>query len=144
LVLTGSVENSITDTGDGITLKALEDAIRASWSLETCDPTDAAEWSRANPARGQCAVTALVVHNMLGGQLLEAEVLFDDGSRQGFHYWNRLASGDVDLTRDQFTSNEFLQEPHVIDRLPEFPWLAEDQHLILQERVDAALKRQPG
>jgi hypothetical protein len=144
LVLTGSVENSISDTGDGITLKALEDAIRSSWSLETCDPTDAAEWSAANPARGQCAVTALVVHNMLGGQLLEAEVLFEDGSRQGFHYWNRLASGDVDLTRDQFTSNEFLQEPHVIDRLPEFPWLAEDQHLILQERVDAALKRQPG
>ena len=65
--------------------------------IETCDPSDAALWTPANPSRGQCAVTALVVHDLLGGLLLEAEVHHADGSPQGFHYWNRLAGLDVDL-----------------------------------------------
>ena len=81
-MLTGSVDSSASETNDGLTLEALQAAIRASWSLETCDPTDAAEWTPANPSRGQCAVTALVVHDLFGGQLLEAEVCFHDGSRQ--------------------------------------------------------------
>ena len=57
-----------------LTLRALEDAIRHSWARDTCDPTDVEVWSTTNPARGQCPVTALVVHDLLGGQLLEAEV----------------------------------------------------------------------
>ena len=51
-----------------------------SWSLQTCDPTDAPVWTPDEPSRGQCAVTALVVHDLLGGQLLEAEVHHADGS----------------------------------------------------------------
>ena len=82
-----------------LTLAGLESAIRASWSLQTCDPTDAPFWPSGDPSRGQCAVTALVVHDLLGGELLEAEVDHADGSRQGFHYWNRFAGVDVDLTR---------------------------------------------
>jgi hypothetical protein len=85
----------------------------------------------------------LVVHDLFGGQLLEAEVHFHDGSPQGFHYWNRLDGVDVDLTREQFTSQEVLQEPRVIDRLPEFPWRAQEQYLIFRKRVQAALKMQP-
>src|SRR5580700_4910122 len=121
------------ETNGRVTFEALQEAIRASWSLETCDPTDAAEWSSANPSRGQCAATALVVHDLFGGELLEAEVDFPDGTRQGFHYWNRLDGVEVDLTREQFTRGEVLQEPHLIDRLPEFPWLAHEQYLILRE-----------
>ena len=142
-VLTGSVETPPSETGDELTLEALQAAIRASWSLETCDPTDAAEWTPANPSRGQCAVTALVVHDLMGGELLEAEVHYHDGERQGFHYWNRLAGVDLDLTREQFTSQEVVQEPHVIDRLPEFPWRAQEQYLIFRRRVHAALQMQP-
>jgi len=70
-------------------------------------------------------------------------VLYRDGSRQGFHYWNRLAGGDVDLTREQFTHHELLQEPRVVDRLPEFPWRAQEQYLILRRRVYAALTLPP-
>jgi hypothetical protein len=83
---------------------------------------------------------ALVVHDLFGGELLEAEVHFRDGSRQGFHYWNRLAGVDVDLTREQFASHEVVQDSHVIDRLPEFPWRAHEQYLIFQERVHEALQ----
>jgi hypothetical protein len=133
------VEESKSKANDGVSFNVLQSAIRASWCLETCDPTDAAEWTLTNPSLGQCAVTALVVHDFFGGELLEAEVLFQNGSRQGFHYWNRLASADVDLTREQFKCQEVVQEPQVIDRLPEFPWQAEPQYRVFRDRVDAAL-----
>jgi hypothetical protein len=142
-VLTGLMKSCISDGDDGLTLEALRVAIRASWCLETCDPVDAAHWTPDNPSRGQCAASALVVHDFFGGQLLEAEVLFDDGSRQGFHYWNRLAIGDVDLTSEQFTNHEILQKPGTVDRLPGAPWRAQEQYLLLRQRVCAALEKEP-
>jgi hypothetical protein len=126
-----------------LTLAGLESAIRASWSIETCDPTDVAFWTPAEPSRGQCAVTALVVHDLLGGELLEAEVDHADGSHQGFHYWNRFAGVDVDLTRRQFAGGEVVLAPHLIQRLPDVPWLAHEQYVIFRDRVDAALRAQP-
>ena len=138
------MKSGASDRVDGLTLEALQVAITASWSLETCDPTDTAQWTPENPSRGQCAVSALVVHDFFGGQLLEAEVLFDDGSRQGFHYWNRLDRGDVDLTSEQFTQQEIIQEPRTVDRLPEAPWRAQEQYLLFRERVCAALENQQG
>jgi hypothetical protein len=81
----------------------LEAAVRAAWALDTCDPVDADDWSAANPSRGQCGSTALIIHDLLGGELLIAEVIRGGGSRQGVHYWNLLPDGtELDLTRDQF------------------------------------------
>jgi hypothetical protein len=60
----------------------LEAAVRAAWALDTCDPVDAADWSPANPSRGQCGSTALIIHDVLGGELLIAEVVRGDGSRR--------------------------------------------------------------
>ncbi len=85
-------------------------------------------------------MTALVLHDFLGGQLLEAEVLHADGSHQGFHYWNRFAGVDVDLTRRQFREGEVVQTPHLIERLPAFPWRAQEQYVIFRDRVRAALR----
>ena len=125
--------------GHPFTLAGLESAISTSWSLETCDPTDAPLWAPTEPSRGQCAVTALVLHDLLGGELLEAEVRHADGSPQGFHYWNRFAGVDVDLTRRQFVDGEVVLDPHLIDRLPSAPWLAQDQYVVFRDRVRAAL-----
>jgi hypothetical protein len=122
-----------------LTLQALEAAIRQSWTLETCDPTDREIWTAGNPARGQCAVTSLVVHDMLGGELLESEVHLPDGTRQGFHYWNRLPGFDLDLTREQFSEDEVVQAPQVVQRLPDYPWLSHEQYLIFRQHVHAAL-----
>jgi hypothetical protein len=133
------MEGPISDVGDGVSLEVLRSAIRASWRLDTCDPTDAADWAPTNPSLGHCAVSALVVHDHFGGELLEAEVFFQNGQRQGFHYWNRLAGVDVDFTREQFKSQEVVQDPQVVDRLPESPWQAEEQYRVFRERVDAAL-----
>ncbi|WP_460563656.1 YunG family protein [Geodermatophilus arenarius] len=82
-------------------------AVRAAWCRETRDDSDLADWSPGDPARGQRGATALVLHDLLGGDLLLAEVRRTDGSRQGVHWWNRLPGGrEVDLTREQFALHE--------------------------------------
>jgi uncharacterized protein (DUF952 family) len=98
-------------------LAEIERVIRASWSRETCDPVDRDVWSPDNPSRGQCAVTALVVQDLCGGELLLAEVHYADGSRQGLHYWNRLGEGvELDLTREQFHADEIIQTAEPVER----------------------------
>ena len=126
-------------TGNLARMRALEDlraALRVAWALDTCDDSDVADWSPSNPARGQCGATALVVHDRYGGELLVAEVLLPDGSRQGWHYWNRLPDGtEIDLTREQFAAHEAVQEPRVVPRPPGRPRRGAEQYLRLRSRV---------
>lgn len=83
-------------------IDALFDALRASWNHETC--VNSSIWLPNVPATGQCAVTALVVQDYLGGELLRAmNPEGQSGSKLVSHYWNRLPGGrEVDLTRGQF------------------------------------------
>ena len=114
----------------------LEAAIRAAWALDTCDPVDADDWSEANPSRGQCGSTALVIHDLLGGELLIADVLRTDGRRQGVHYWNLLPDGtEIDLTREQFASSEVVQEPRIVGRPAAVPKRGAEQYLTMKHRV---------
>lgn len=114
----------------------LERAVRAAWSRDTCDPVDVGDWSPANPARGQCGVTALTINDFLGGELLLAEVLRADGTRQGVHWWNRLPDGtEIDLTREQFASHELVQQPRALARPPGLPGRAAEQYLTMRQRV---------
>ena len=122
------------------TLADVEAAVRASWSVETCDDVDVPDWSLRNPSRGQCGATALVLQDLLGGDLLVAEVLHPDGSRQGFHAWNALSGGlQVDLTAEQFQAGEVVQAPRVVERPPGPPRRCAAQYMLLRERVFAAL-----
>jgi hypothetical protein len=123
-----------------ITREDIEAAVRAAWARDTCDPVDADDWSPANPARGQCGTTALTINDLLGGELLVAEVLHADGSRQGVHWWNRLPDGtEIDLTREQFTSHEVIQQPRAMPRPSEPPKRAAEQYRTLKHRVLRAL-----
>jgi hypothetical protein len=122
------------------TLGQIEAAVRESWSADTCDVVDL-PWSESNPSRGQCGVTALVLHDLLGGDLLIAEVLNADGSRQGHHTWNRLAGGiEVDLTREQFRSDEVVQAPRVVSRPAGPPVRCVEQYDEMRRRVGEALR----
>jgi hypothetical protein len=99
------------------TLSQLENAVRESWSAETTYArADYQAGAEGIASRGQCGPTALVVHDLLGGELVVAQVARAD-EVLGVHYWNRLSGGiDVDLTRDQFLPDETLHDPRVVER----------------------------
>lgn len=118
-----------------LSVERVSEAIRASWSADTCDPVDL-PWSRANPSRGQCGTSALVMHDLIGGELLVAEVVRKHGSKQGHHYWNRLPDGsEIDLTLDQFSADEVVQTGRVVVRPPGRPRRCADQYETLSRRV---------
>lgn len=73
----------------------IKKAIIESWDKDTCYPEYADEWTQENPSYGQCAVTALIIQDYFGGDLLYC--------KHNNHYWNRLPDNkDVDLTLEQF------------------------------------------
>jgi hypothetical protein len=118
----------------------IEAAVRAAWGADTCDPADLEDWSLSNPARGQCGSSSLVLHDLLGGDLLVAEVYRTDGTQQGFHWWNQLPDGEqVDLTREQFSDDEHVLAPRIVTRPPGLPRRCAEQYLTLRARVMAAL-----
>lgn len=48
------------------------------------------------PATGQCSVTALVVHDIFGGDILKTR------TPEGIHFYNRIGTVRWDLTISQF------------------------------------------
>jgi len=103
-------------------------------------PVDAADWSAANASRGQCGSTALIIHDLLGGELLIAEVIRSDGSRQGVHHWNLLPDGtEIDLTREQFSGSEMIQQPRILQRPTGLPKRCAEQYLRMRHRVLTSL-----
>jgi hypothetical protein len=120
-------------------LPALEDverALRTAWDRDTSD--DPAFWTEDNRALGQCAVSALVIRAIYGGELVIATVLDRDGNRTpDGHAWNILPSGEaVDFAFDQFRNGEQLAPPLVTE-----PVIHGDPHRahVLAERVSASL-----
>ena len=97
---------------DALTRAITEKLIRNTWCKETASPGCQADWSEDNPAWGQCAVTALTVRCVLGGDLLRTVV-----EGYGSHYYNRLPDGtEIDFTRDQFSKQTLIPPGEVVDR----------------------------
>jgi hypothetical protein len=73
----------------------LRELLRQAWCQGTAMGS---RWSSDCPALDQCAVTALVVQDLFGGELLRCWTCEGDS-----HYWNRLPDGsELDLTEEQF------------------------------------------
>ena len=66
--------------------------MRKSWSLTT-----ASQWTPENPAAGQCNVTALLLHELFGGELLKTPLPAGD------HFYNRIGGRRYDFTASQFS-----------------------------------------
>lgn len=122
-------------------LFGIDRALRASRAADTCSVDDLAraDWHPDNPAWGHCDITALIVNDIFGGDLMVGEVVLD-ARQQGFHWWNRLPSGvELDLTRDQFRLGQVVTAARVVERprgrLPR-RW---DEYLLLRQRVSDRL-----
>ena len=72
-------------------LARLAELLPAAWSSDSAGP-----WSADNPARGQCSVTALLVHDLFGGEIMKTRV------GGAWHFYNRLDGRRIDLTAGQF------------------------------------------
>jgi hypothetical protein len=94
----------------------LEYALRNSWSKETS--ADENNWSASNPSWGQCAVTAAVVNDYLGGEIVWAQVKMPDGTDVS-HYFNRINGEEKDLTRMQFPAG--TKVPSGVPKTKGFP-----------------------
>ncbi|MBR0816588.1 hypothetical protein [Bradyrhizobium liaoningense] len=69
----------------------VQSALRQAWSLST-----ASQWTADNPATGQCNVTALLIHELFGGELLKTPLPGGD------HFYNRIEGQRYDFTASQF------------------------------------------
>lgn len=79
------------------TLDDLYSILRESWCKETAYPLCQADWVPNDPTYGQCAVTAMLVHDMFGGTIHRIRV---EGG--GTHYFNKIDEHYIDLTVEQF------------------------------------------
>ncbi|MGV8162845.1 MAG: YunG family protein [Candidatus Nanoarchaeia archaeon] len=76
-------------------LSTLTAALRKSWNKDTCHLPISNNWSNKNRALGQCIVTALIVQDYFGGEILHC--------KHTHHHWNRISTGEeIDLTKEQF------------------------------------------
>ncbi|HEU5426758.1 MAG TPA: hypothetical protein VFU74_07790 [Actinocrinis sp.] len=118
-------------------LAGIDQALRASWAADTCSPDDLARagWNPGNPAWGHCDITALIVNDVFGGDLVVGEV-HHEGTQRGFHWWNRLPSGvELDLTREQFREGEIVSAARAVARPPGPLPRRWEAYLLLRERV---------
>lgn len=69
-------------------------ALYHSWSIVT-----SAKWQADNPASGQCNVTALLVHDEFGGDILKTPL------PEGEHFYNRIDGERLDFTASQFADS---------------------------------------
>ncbi len=79
------------------TLEDLYGVLRKSWCKETAYSSSRADWQESDPSCGQCAITAMLVHDMFGGTIRRIRI-----GKGGTHYFNCIDGNYIDLTREQF------------------------------------------
>ena len=90
-------------------------------------------------SRGQCGTTALVIQDLLGGDLMVADVEYQ-GRVEGVHYWNLTPGGiELDLTRDQFIPGESLVNQRRVTAGRNSSRAGEGPFQLLRQRVATAL-----
>ena len=74
-------------------LGELAKAVAKAWSSAT-----ARQWTSDNPAVGQCNVTAVVVQERVGGDIVKT------ATPHGDHFYNMIDGQRYDFTDSQFTA----------------------------------------
>ncbi len=111
---------------DKLQFRKIRAALEHSWSGETsvCFSPE------AYPSYGQCAQTAIVIQETLGGEVLRTTGWHGTGN----HFYNRIAGERVDFTADQFTMPGYSYDLKYEDRSSN---VAEAEEECLPGQVDA-------
>jgi hypothetical protein len=108
-------------------IEILKKALETSWDIDTCYDPMKKDYSKNKKSYGQCYPTALIVNDFFGGKILEYE--FPEGWG---HYSNFIDDKELDLTKDQFDSDQKFPKPKIKDRKD----LKDDErYKILKKRV---------
>ncbi|MDO8667473.1 MAG: hypothetical protein Q7K35_00010 [bacterium] len=96
-------------------LSDFKKVLQKAWSRETSYCPD--EWTDSNSSIGQCAVSALVVNDYFGGNIIWTEAVLPNGQIVS-HYFNFIDGKEVDLTRSQFPEGTLI--PKGIEKKKDF------------------------
>lgn len=76
----------------------LVQALEKSWCLETAYSGDRKNWTSERKTTGQCTVTAMIVYDYFGGEIIRGY----SPKYKIYHYWNVVNGKKIDLTYSQF------------------------------------------
>ena len=79
--------------------KRLYNTLKKCWSVKS-----STKWEKTNPSKGQCSVTALVIHDYFGGSILKTKI------NGVWHFYNKINDKVLDLTSDQFDTPIVYQD----------------------------------
>jgi hypothetical protein len=96
---------------DDLELYDMRQKLPRVWCRETASPSVQDRWTEENPALGQCAVTALLVQDAVGGELMRTVV---EGHGSHYYVWHR--GGREDLTACQFPEGTVIPDGEPVDR----------------------------
>jgi len=82
-------------------LHDLDTRLRSVYAADTAQPHNGV-WTPDNPAKGHCAVVAMIVQEYFGGEIMRCLV---DDPEPIVHYYNKVGGRNIDLTWDQFSDN---------------------------------------
>lgn len=102
--------------------------LESAWSIET-----SSLWSPINPARGQCGVTSLVVHDLFKGRILKTLL------PAGPHFYNLIGGRRYDFTSSQFGSKIVYQDL-ASDREEAMSDTSPEQYRALRRRLGLDVK----
>lgn len=100
--------------------------LKAVWAGDTAGGTTS--WSQDNPAKNHCSVTALIVQDYFGGELLNTK------TAGGTHFYNSIDGKRWDLTVSQF-AEPICFEDNPATREEAMADASEAKYRILAERV---------
>jgi hypothetical protein len=98
------------------------------WSQDTASPTGA--WSPENRAHNHCSLTALLVQDYFGGQILSTK------TSGGTHFYNSVDGVKWDLTSSQF-SEPIPYDDHQSSREIALADTSTEKYKLLVERLAA-------
>lgn len=110
-------------------IKQLIEVLYESWSIES-----SSKWTKENPAAGQCGVTALVMNDLLGGDIVKTKL------SEGWHYYNMIEGKIVDFSQPQFKEiPEYEHRPS--NRQEAFTDTNKMQYEALKSRIHDELRK---
>lgn len=93
-------------------INEISDALKSVYAKDTCYHGCKDKWSPENPTAGHCAVAALIIQELFGGEINKTTV------ERTTHYFNILLDGTFfDATEEQFYPGVPTYEKYVpVDR----------------------------